>query len=185
MLSQRCWALSVSTIKADIVTNFDSENGGVAALRFNGFSDFDAAGAEFVDLINNATSNGVNGTGLFVDLNGGVANNPGSLTSKTTVGPGTYLLSFDLWNLNGREGTVSLGPGFTHELFQTNAGTNFVNFEALIELTSSEKLVFQSTAVGPSGPIIDNVSLTRVPEPTSMLLLLGCGMLGIARRSRC
>ena len=160
-----CWALSAGTIEADIVTNFDSENGGNAALRFNGFADFDAAGAEFVDdLINNATSSGVNGTGLFVDLNGGVGNNPGSLTSKTTVGPGTYLLSFDLWNLNGREGTVALGPGFTQELFQTNAGTDFVNVEALIELTSAEKLVFRSTAVGPSGPIIDNVSLRQVPE---------------------
>lgn len=128
-------------------------------------------------------------TGTSVDMLG--TPGPGSLSQSfaTTAGQ-AYQLSFDL-SLNGSGSNasgllaVSLDNGSATNFFGTTNHTshtlNFTGTGSLLALT------FSSAQTGDySGAVLDNVSVTAVPEPESYAMMLaGLGLMaGIARRRK-
>ena len=75
--------------------NFNTENGGVGALNYTGFANWDVNGGGTVDLIGNSSFDFYPGNGLYVDLDGS-SSNAGVLTTKSLFAPGNYALSFKL-----------------------------------------------------------------------------------------
>ncbi len=131
------------------------------------------------------------GHGYYVDLDGttGSGNNPsGQLTSVLAFGPGSYTLSFDLAGNNRGYGsqttTVSLG-GFSTTLTPVNSDP-FITHTYSFTTASAGQLMF--TESGPSnqqGNLLDNVSLTAVPEPaTWAMMMTGLFGLGAVLRRR-
>ncbi len=127
-------------------------------------------------------------TGTSVDMLG--TPGPGSLTQSFGTASGQqYLLSFDLSSNGGGGGGsgllgVSLNGGAAVDF---NGSTNFTSHTLNFTGTGNPfALTFTSAASGYSGAVLDNVSVTAVPEPeTYALMLTGLGLMGaIARRRK-
>jgi choice-of-anchor C domain-containing protein len=135
-------------------------------------------------------------TGSYsIDLDG---NSPGTISQSLNLAAGDYTLGF--WmagNPDGGDATksvqVTVGGSVETFTFSTtghNTGDMGYTFETLAFSTpGATTLTFQSLdASGPYGAAIGGVSVTAVPEPASMsLLLAGLGMVGVMasrRRSR-
>jgi hypothetical protein len=172
------------TASAGLVDNFNSENGGVGALNYTGFANFNVT-AGSVDLIGNGSFDFYPGNGLYVDLNGST-NVSGTLTTKSSFDAGEYTLSFSIGNtqIGGPTNTMTVSLGNYQETFtRTGLGT-FDTITRTIDLTSSAQLVFATPASDSDdgGIIIDNVSLNpsaAVPEPSSLALLSIAGAAGL------
>jgi hypothetical protein len=176
--------------RADLVDNFNGENGGVGLLNYTTFANWSVTQGS-VDLIGNGFFDFYPGNGLFVDLNGSTGVS-GTLTSKATFTPGTYTLSFDVGNNPSNASpdtmTVSLGS-FSHTFTETGT-VSLQHFSTQVTLTSPSALVFATPASDNDdiGVVIDNVSLISVaaaPEP-STLMTVALGAFGfIAYGLRC
>ena len=124
-------------------------------------------------------------SGYSIDMLG--TPGPGSLSqSFATVIGQQYTLSFDLSANGGGDGkalTVSLtGVAPASYMGSTPFTTQTLNFVAS---NASTTLMFTSAASGYSGAVIDNVSVTAVPEPeTYAMLLAGLGLMGAVVRRR-
>lgn len=114
---------------------------------------------------------------------------PGSLsqTLTTTVGQ-TYQLSFDLSYNGGSYKNIGFSfGGITGTATATSATFPFYHFTGnYLASTGNTLLSFASTGTGNSGVVLDNVSVTAVPEPESYAMMLaGLGLMGaIARRRK-
>ena len=129
-------------------------------------------------------------SGNSVDMLGSPG--PGSIsqTLSTVIGQ-QYLLQFDLSSNRGGDNTTAgkamtvgslggggaqtysaLSPGIFHQTYSFTADTN------------ATLLSFSSGPAGYSGAVLDNVSVTSVPEPESFAMLLAglCLMGGMAVR---
>ena len=176
-------AISSSHASASIVfsDNFNGENFGNGALDFNTFTQWTVTGGT-VDLIGNGYFDYFPGHGLYVDLDGST-HQAGLLSTQVSFGPGSYVLKFDLGgnHVNGYSLTdtviVTLGS-FTTSVTRGTADplTAVIN----VFSTTGGVLSFQNSPGGDNvGPILDNVVLKSVPEPSSMALA-GLGGLGLA-----
>jgi PEP-CTERM motif len=111
---------------------------------------------------------------------------PGSsIYQNVSFGPGTYEISF--WALG--DGFSTLTPNaITSPLNSPVASTNFsstswTEFNYSISTPGNYKLWFGTTAA--AGALIDNVSITAVPEPeTYAMMLAGLGAIGFMARRR-
>jgi hypothetical protein len=163
--------------QADLIDNFDSENGGVGALFYTGFANWNVT-AGSVDLIGNGLADFYPGNGLYVDLNGSSA---GTLTSKTVFTPGTYDISFSIGNNAGFSGTntntMTLSLGSFQETFSEAGVQPLQTVSREITLATSSQLVFASPSSDTDnfGVVIDNVSVhavsAAVPEPSGLVRL--------------
>lgn len=166
---------------AALVDPFDGENGGVAALNYADFANFNVT-AGSVDLIGNGNRDFYPGNGLYVDLNGSTGVS-GTLESNTSFNPGTYELTFDIGrNPNGAGPTdsVMVGLGNYTETFER---TGMVPLEAVTRTFTTDTLsplVFSTLASDSDngGIIIDNINLAPVPIPSSIWLFVSA-LLGI------
>jgi len=172
--------------------NFNTANGGTPAVPWNGNPNWNVSGGT-VDLIGSGPGgtafNFLPGNGLYVDLVG-TGTPPGQLSTTQTFGPGTYQVTFSLAGSNTSSTapetvTVSLGNWST-----TIAGIPFnqpfTTYTFLATTTTTGSLSFQNS--GPSdniGALLDNVTVSTVPEPISLVLfgsLVVGGIVAVRRR---
>ena len=166
---------------------FDSEHGGIAntgTLNYSNFTNWITD--RTVDLIGNGYYDFYPGHGLYVDLDGSTADS-GGLTSKITIGPGLYTLSFQLGgSQRGDVNTVDVSLGNYFETFVLAAIDPLTTYVRTVTVLSPDQLVFQQTNRGDNlGAILDDVKVdtsSDVPEPASLMFLVaGILMLGFMR----
>ncbi len=130
-------------------------------------------------------------SGYSIDMLG--TPGPGSVSQllNTEIGQ-TYWLQFDLSsnrggdnNAAGKELTVAgLGGGAAHSFSALTAGVSHQSFTFTANSTST-LLKFSSGPSGYSGSVLDNVSVTAVPEPQTYALMLGgLAAIGFVARRR-
>lgn len=185
-----CAFVAVPTWADMFSDNFDSENGGSAALNYNSFANWDVTDGT-VDLIGNGSWDFLPGNGLYVDMDG-TTSNAGKMMTKTSLNfsPGTYTLSFDLAG-NHVPGfppsdtvivQVDMGNLFnkSYTLITSDPFTTYTEtFVVLVD--TSTKLSFEGVGGDNVGLLLDNVSV--VPVPGAVLLgILGLGAAGIKLR---
>lgn len=144
-----------------------------------------------VDLVSNSYWNAASGNNSL-DLNGLRKANISQVLS-TVVGQ-LYTLSFDLAG-NFHEGapikglSVNIGsPGVynfdTTGRSETNMGWTHYSVLFVAEKAQTT-LSFSSLVSGRAGPVLDNISVTAVPEPeTYALMLAGLGLMATVARRR-
>jgi hypothetical protein len=174
--------LVASTARANLIDNFNSENGGVGQLNYSDFANWTIANASSggtVDLIGNGFFDFYPGNGLYIDLDGTGNGVPGLLTTQQTFAAGTYTLSFDLaGSARGVDEHVAVNFGPFSQTFFLPSSQGYTLFTETVTLAAPAQLSFQNVESGNIGAILDNVSVasTAAPEPRS-LTLLGLGTL--------
>jgi hypothetical protein len=175
--------------------NFNTENGGVGALNYNSFANFTVvAGTGTVDLIGNGFFEFppvTNGHGLYVDLDGSTSDAGLMLADPIPVLPGDYELFFQLAGNQRQAGNdvVSVNLFLNNVLFFTGnvlvpQDLPFIGFPLPFTLASGGNLTFsfQNDGNNNIGALLDNITLTALPEPGSLLLLGSALALRLARR---
>ena len=149
-------------------------------------------GTDDVDVIGTGFFDELPGNGNYIDLDGsnGSSGGPGTLsTTFAAVAGVSYTATFDLGG-NQRDGssdtvTVWLGGSSVTETLTPTQG--FTSFSVTTTAATSGPLTlsFEDSRSGNVGALLDNVSVTSVPEPGSMsLMLAGIAALGFAARRR-
>lgn len=172
---------------------FDAENGGVGAFNYNTFANWTVSNGA-VDLIGNGAFDFYPGNGLYVDLDGTQFDAATFTSTSVNLLPGPYTLSF-LLGVNTTGGTfnnfmtVSVGNAYSEQFSDANMGLppTFATIQRnfVVAIPGPYSIVFDHAGGDNFGLIIDNVTLTRVPEP-SCGILLGAASAAIAlRRRRC
>jgi PEP-CTERM motif len=192
-------ALAAQAAQAGVVLS-DNFNSDAQMLNWSGDSTFtslpgpvtQSPNIASTDLIGTGFFDLYPGNGNYVDLDGstGYGNLPfaGVLQSNASFGAGTYTISFDLGgNARGavaQTTDVYLGSTLVASLnLASNAPLTLYSFTAT---TTGGNLTFDE--LGPSdqqGNILDNVTMSSVPEPASWaMMLLGVTAIGATLRRR-
>lgn len=137
------------------------------------------------------------GHGNYVDLNGS-SGAPGQLTTNIIFAAGTYSVSFELAGSQGGSGNVdpfshtteiafSIG-GVTQSL-TLNPTVPFTPYTFLFTTTGAGKLSFTDLSGGNNnvGNLLDNVTVSAVPEPSTWAMMIlgfmGVGFMAYRRKS--
>ena len=151
-----------------------------------------SSGTNDVDIIGNGYFDFIPANGVYIDL-GGSNNVAGAAvlsTSFAATAGDTYTATFQLAGNQRGAGTdtvtVMLGDtAFTSPVL--NSADGFATFSITTVATgSSLTLSFEDSRDGNIGALLDNVSVSAVPEPTNVALMMA-GLLGLgfaARRRR-
>jgi hypothetical protein len=164
--------------------NFDSEHGGTGVVNYSGFANWSVSNGT-VDLIGNGYFDFLPGNGLYVDMDGSTGN-AGMMSHTFVLTPGTYALEFELAG-NRRNGaaemvTVKVGVGtLLSENFSLAQDAPFTQYTRTFEVASNTTAALSFEGLGGDniGMLLDDVKLTKLPEP-STVLLLGLSLLGVA-----
>lgn len=141
----------------------------------------DVIGPGFYDLIP--------GNGRYIDLDGST-NSAGVLSTSIALTGGTqYLATFQLGgnHRNGFSDVVNVTFGTTLATYTVLASAGFTTYSVLFTpgTTGSYALSFDDQGADQIGALLDNVSVSAVPEPASLALAVGgLGMAALALRRR-
>lgn len=180
--------------------NFDTENGGVGALNYAGFSNWSVSNGT-VDLIGNGYFDFLPGNGLYVDLDGS-SSNAGVMLNTQNLVDGDYTLSFDLagnQRNNALEYTTAsvsilVGAGqaaSSSYMLDRDAGFQTFSLDFSINDILPQSMIgitFGAFGGDNIGMLLDNVILeskdvAAVPEPAGFGILgVGLLSLGLIRR---
>ncbi|HDZ37376.1 MAG TPA: PEP-CTERM sorting domain-containing protein [Marinobacter sp.] len=194
MLSSFALAVVISTsAQASVIfqDSFDTEGTpGASTLNYSSFANWTVFEGS-VDLINsgNYGIDCVGNTGKCVDLDGSTKNAGTLNSSSIALSAGIYSLMFDI---SGNQ----RGPAADDELLVTLSGLIEENFtlsandpwqSVVRTFTVAEDttgfISFNHSGKDNIGIVLDNVSVSAVPEPGTLALLgLGLAGLGAARR---
>jgi hypothetical protein len=162
--------------------DFNPENSGNGALNYNNFTNWTVSGGT-VDLIGNGYYDFYPDNGLYVDLDGSTGQ-AGVLATRMIFAPGTYQLSFDLGNSPygaSNDVNIRLGLGDFATTITRQVGDPLQLFTYNVTITTAGSLTFYNLGGDNIGAILDNVKVSSVPEPATMLLLVfGLAGLGIS-----
>lgn len=167
----------------------------VDGLSYNGWTGYN--GVEFVGVAPGIREPSAEGNG-FVDLNGTLGS--GGITQGLTTQVGQlYRIDFALSGNPGPDGhTVGINKPmavlwnsglagdftFVHEPDETHRNLRWEYHSVFVTGTGFDTLRFESTGgTDDSGPMIDDISITAIPEPSSALLIFS-GALLLFRRNR-
>ena len=140
----------------------------------------DLIGAGFIDILP--------GNGNYIDLDGSTANSGVFANSVNLTGGVTYTLSFDLaGSQRGSTETANVNFGTATASFTLNSSDPLATYSLNFTPAASGAYSFSYENLGGDnvGLLLDNVSVSAVPEPEIYAMLLaGLGMLGFMLRSR-
>jgi len=176
--------------------NFDTENGGKAALNYTGFANWTVTGGGTVDLIGNGSWDFLPGHGMYVDLDGSTLN-AGLMAHVQSLNAGSYVFSFDLAgnqyagnrnqypNTGNETVTVSVNNiSSTYILPPTQAFTTY-SIPFTLSTTGPVTLSFHDDSHDNIGALLDNTKVSSVPLPGA-IWLLGSGLAAlIGFRRKC
>ena len=172
---------SVSATAAPVfLDNFDTDTLALNQTTFNG--GWVVSGGT-VDLIGNpGFYDLLPGNGRYVDLDGSSSQAGEFHKDLSLTGGLQYTLAFDLaGSQRGSVENVNVNFGSAVDNLTVNSGDAFSNHTLLFtpSTTGIYSLIFQNAGVDNVGALLDNVSVSAVPEPeTYAMLLAGLGLLG-------
>ena len=178
---------SVSAMAAPVFSdNFDTDMLATNQTTFNG--GWVVSGGT-VDLIGNpAFYDFLPGNGRYVDLDGSSSQAGEFHKDLSLTGGQQYILAFDLaGSQRGSVENVNVNFGSAVDNLAVNSGDGFSNHTLLFtpSTTGIYSLIFQNAGGDNVGALLDNVSVSAVPEPeTYAMLLVGLGLLGFMARRR-
>jgi len=180
------FVFSVSATAASVFSdNFDTDALALNQTTFNG--GWVVSGGT-VDLIGDGFYDFLPGNGRYVDLDGS-SNQAGEFHKDLSLTAGLqYTLAFDLaGSQRSSVENVNVNFGSAVDNFTVNSGDGFSNHTLLFtpSTTGIYSLIFQNAGGDNVGALLDNVSVSAVPEPeTYAMLLAGLGLLGFMARRR-
>lgn len=200
MLAASINAIGIGSASATVIfsDNFDTYSYKLEAIAAD-FANNWVINSGSVDLIGNDTTvipsqqnyDFIPGNGMYVDLDG--STNAGGFfsTNDFSLNAGTYVIQFSLAGSqnpnNDNDVTVTFGS-FT-ETFTLLSSDLFQSYSRTVTLGSalSTALAFKNSGGDNVGALLDNVSVTAVPEPSTYGLMFG-GLIMVAglvaRKSR-
>ncbi len=172
-------ALTSSASAAPIFfDNFDAS--GPPTVNWNGGTDWNVTSGS-VDLIGNGFFDFLPGNGLYVDLDG-TTNSAGLFSTNMLFAPGSYIVTFSLaGSQRGSSETVTVSLGdWSTTISNIPSNQPFTVYTFTITTTTTGPLSFQNAGGDNVGALLDNVSVSFVPEPISLVIFGGLMVGGLA-----
>ena len=141
-----------------------------------------------VDLIGTGFNDILPGNGNYIDLDGSTSNSGVFANSVNLTGGVTYTLSFGLaGSQRGSTETANINFGTASTLVTLGSSAGLTAYDLNFTPAASGIYSFSFENLGGDniGLLLDNVSVSAVPEPeTYAMLLAGLGMLGFMLRRK-
>ena len=191
-------AIGIGSASATVVFSDNFEGYGEAIPTASSFGGWSVIGGS-VDIIGEGTSYSwpvLSAYGKYLDLDGSTGNG-GHISTSAIFGAGTYVLKFslagnqrgfadDIVTVDFGTKDVIAGTGYS-DSFTLASSASFTEYVLTVKLGTASALSFKNAGNDNVGALLDNVSITAVPEPSSYAMMFaGLMMIGsmVVRKSK-